>query len=85
MPDCELLATCPFFAGGFQEIPELTERLREEYCHGEYSRCGRYQAYKAMERDRETENLKIASATRRPAYIRASASTSHNAGRDTWI
>ena len=60
MPDCELLATCPYFNGEFQEAPELTERLKEEYCHGEYSWCGRYQAYKALERDREIEKPRIA-------------------------
>ena len=52
MPDCELLDTCPFFTGEFQEGPELTERLREEYCRGEYNWCGRYMIYKAFERER---------------------------------
>ena len=60
MPDCELLATCPYFNGEFKEGPELAKRLEEEYCRSEYKWCGRYQAYKALERDREIENPKIA-------------------------
>ena len=60
MPDCELTATCPYFKGDFQEAPEITERLKEEYCRGDYTWCGRYQAYKAQERERKKENPEFA-------------------------
>ena len=60
MTDCELLCTCPYFGNELYRAQELTQELKEEYCHGDYALCGRYMAYKARERDRETENSKIA-------------------------
>jgi len=55
MSNCELLSTCPFFNDKTQEMSELTEMLKEDYCYGNFAWCGRYMAYRALERDRETE------------------------------
>ncbi len=60
MADCELMSTCPYFNGDFQEGPELTERLKKEYCRGDYTLCGRYIAYKALEGERKRENPEFA-------------------------
>jgi hypothetical protein len=53
MSDCELMPTCPYFNDEFQEAPEMTAGLKERYCRGEYAWCGRYMAFKALERERE--------------------------------
>jgi len=65
MPDCELQDTCPFFINYKQgdytlAISELIERVIEEYCRGNYTWCGRYLTFKALERRLEkqaTSNL----------------------------
>jgi len=57
MPDCELMPTCPFFNDEWQETAEMTARLKEEYCRGNYGWCGRYMLYKALERDEKNGNL----------------------------
>lgn len=51
MPDCELLLTCPFFNDMTQNTNEFTTFYREAYCHGSYHWCGRYMAFKALERE----------------------------------
>ena len=58
MPDCELLLTCPFFNDVTQHTNELTAFCKENYCHGYYGWCGRYMAFKALERE-----LKILKST----------------------
>ena len=47
-PDCELLSTCPFFNDSTYGMPEM---YKEQYCKGDYTRCGRYLVFKALERD----------------------------------
>jgi len=49
MSDCELLSTCPFFNDKTQDMTEITEPYKEQYCKGSYSWCGRYLTYKALE------------------------------------
>lgn len=46
MPDCELLVTCPFFSNGTYG---LAEKLKEQYCKGDYAWCGRYMNFKGRE------------------------------------
>ncbi len=46
MPDCELLATCPYFNDCMYE---MAEKDKEQYCKGDYTRCGRYLGFKALE------------------------------------
>jgi len=50
LADCELLATCPFFN---LSIDELALTYKEQYCKGDYRWCGRYMAFKALERIKE--------------------------------
>lgn len=54
MPDCELLLTCPFFNEMTQNTNELIELYKESYCQGYYTWCGRYMAFKALERELKT-------------------------------
>lgn len=51
-PDCELLATCPFF-NDMRATSEMTGVLKEQYCRGNYAWCGRYMVFKALERELE--------------------------------
>lgn len=51
MPDCELQPTCPFFRNMKQNVNELTAFYKEHYCQGNYAWCGRYMAFKALERE----------------------------------
>jgi hypothetical protein len=46
--DCELISTCPYYTG----MIDMPERWKEEYCRGEYGRCGRYMFWSALERER---------------------------------
>lgn len=53
--DCELVSTCPYYTG----MIDMPERCKEEYCRGEYGRCGRYMVWSALERERISRfNLK---------------------------
>ena len=58
MSNCELLATCPFFNDSMQDMSEID---KEYYCKGNYSWCGRYMFFKALQRelDREKEALEL--------------------------
>lgn len=51
MPDCELLLTCPFFNDLTQSTNELSALYIVYYCHGYYTWCGRYMAFKALEKE----------------------------------
>lgn len=64
MPDCELLRICPFFNDMMQNNNELTSFCKENYCHGYYDWCGRYMAFKALERELERERELSASSSK---------------------
>ena len=51
MPNCELLSTCPFFNDRMKDMSEMTETDKEQYCRGDYTRCGRYLEFKALEKE----------------------------------
>lgn len=48
-PDCECLATCPFFNDSTYGMPEI---YKDRYCREDFRWCGRYMAFKAEERER---------------------------------
>jgi len=63
MPDCELQPTCPYYInylkGDYaQAMSGLIKAVIEGYCRGDYAWCGRYMAFKALERE-----LKIVKST----------------------
>jgi len=58
MPDCELLFTCPFFNDKTKDMSEMAETFKEQYRKGDYAWCGRYMAFKVLERE-----LKIVKST----------------------
>ena len=47
---CELAGSCLYYKGTF----EMPEEYREQYCCQDYRWCGRYLAYAALERERQT-------------------------------
>ncbi len=51
MPDCEKLAGCLFFNGQLAQMPVLSDRLRTQYCHGDFTVCARYVVCQARGRD----------------------------------
>jgi len=63
MPDCELLATCPFFNDRMQDMSEMAETYREQYCKGDYAWCGRYMTFKALERVKENKLIRRGQST----------------------
>ena len=65
MPDCELLPTCPFFNDSMYELAEMD---KERYCKEDYRWCGRYMAFKAIERELKRE--KYAQAGNNIQHIR---------------
>lgn len=48
MPACELLSTCPYFNDSMYEMAKTD---KEWYCRGDYGWCGKYMAFKALERE----------------------------------
>ena len=65
MPDCELLSTCPYFN---DKTYGMTESYKKRYCKGDHAWCGRYMAFKSLER--ELERKKHARAGRTIQGIR---------------
>ncbi len=57
MGDCELLRDCMFFNDRLKNMPVFSERLKEEFCRGDYSKCARYLVAKALGRDKVPDNL----------------------------
>ena len=53
MPDCELLANCPFYNDYFQDISEPNTNFKEEYCHGNFVWCGRYIIFKRINEEKK--------------------------------
>jgi len=51
MPDGVLIPTRPFFDEDTRSTNELWALYEESYCHGYHDRCGRYTAFKALERE----------------------------------
>lgn len=56
-PDCELLSTCPFFNDCMYE---MAEKDKEQYCKEDYSWCGRYITFMALEKERENRGRRVA-------------------------
>ncbi len=56
MPECELVATCPFFNDRRHWMSEMTDADRERYCKGDYNWCGRYMTFKALQKERERQD-----------------------------
>ncbi len=50
---CELLSTCPYFN---DTTYEMAETDKGQYCRGDYGWCGRYMAFKALERELERKS-----------------------------
>ena len=59
MPDCELLATCPFFNDRMHNMSEMAEMCAKQYCKGDYGWCGRYMVFKALQRELERQNTSL--------------------------
>ena len=55
MSNCELLAVCPFFNDASDDMSEMAEMRKEQYCKGDYTWCGRYLVFKALQRELERE------------------------------
>lgn len=53
MSECELLSTCPFFNDGTQDFSGMSEADKEQYCKGDYAWCGKFMAFKALEKGLE--------------------------------
>jgi len=48
MSDCEKIPTCPFFNDNLKNMPETAEKLKEKYCHENYSLCARYKVAQVL-------------------------------------
>ncbi|MBP1627363.1 MAG: hypothetical protein H6Q00_1838 [Holophagaceae bacterium] len=45
MPDCELIAECPFFNGRMTTTPALAAMYKLIYCHEDNVPCARHQVF----------------------------------------
>ena len=57
MADCELLSTCSFNNDDTHDLNGVMEKYREQYCRGDYSCCGRYMIFKALERELKKNSM----------------------------
>ncbi|HOX43628.1 MAG TPA: hypothetical protein PK668_08520 [Myxococcota bacterium] len=48
MPDCERLATCPFFNDRMSKMPAMADLVKEHYCRQHFDQCARYRVMKAL-------------------------------------
>jgi hypothetical protein len=46
---CERADYCMFFNGVLSEMPSIANRLREEFCAGDKSKCARYMIHKKLQ------------------------------------
>lgn len=47
MPDCEMLATCPFFNDKMKDMPGTAKIYKEKYCKTNNKECARYSVLKS--------------------------------------
>lgn len=45
---CELVMTCPYYNNDTYGMPEI---YKDRYCREDYRWCGRYMAFKSLERE----------------------------------
>lgn len=47
MPDCECLASCPFFNDKMADMPATAGMMKARYCRGQFENCARFAVFKA--------------------------------------
>ncbi len=52
MVTCKCTKTCPFFKGELENMPSISEMLKNRYCKGDFSKCARYIIMKEIGRER---------------------------------
>lgn len=53
MPDCPLLARCPYVNDVGSDFSEMNEADKQRYCRGDYVWCGRYISFQVRQQDLE--------------------------------
>lgn len=48
MPDCENLATCPFFNDKMADMPSMAGIYKNKYCRDEFASCARHMVCKVL-------------------------------------
>lgn len=57
MAECELLATCTFFAEKLGSSPATAGLMKDRYCLGDSAQCARHKVSKAIGRDKVPVDL----------------------------
>lgn len=51
MSDCECLGGCAFFHDKMENMPSMSEILKDRYCKGDWMACARHQVFEKFGRD----------------------------------
>lgn len=51
MPDCECLASCPFFNDKMADMPATAGMMKKRYCREQFEKCARFMVFKTKGRD----------------------------------
>ena len=57
MGDCEFLDGCMFFNDQMENMPAVSDLLKEQYCRKDFSACARFQVAKALGRGNTPKDL----------------------------
>jgi hypothetical protein len=57
MPDCERLATCPFFNDKMANMPAMSGIYKQKYCREDYQNCARYMVFVARGKEAVPRDL----------------------------
>ncbi len=80
MSDCELIPTCPFYNYYFQEMSGEADDIKKEYCHWNYTWCGRYIQY-----NRIPGNSKLTGKSRKKVPAVKNVNSNTQAGKEAPI
>jgi len=51
MADCECLPNCAFFYDKMENMPSMSNILKQRYCQGDWAMCARHQVFEALGRE----------------------------------
>jgi len=57
MPDCELLAACPFFNDKMADLPSMAGIFKNKYCKEDFRSCARHMVFKKLGKNAVPKDL----------------------------
>ena len=57
MSDCECLTKCPFFNDMMLGMPNIAEKMKNQFCLNNNTECARYMVFKVLGREKVPSDL----------------------------